>query len=379
MKKLIQIFIALQCVVFFTANVFAYNFTVDGIYYNVNSDNTTVSVTYKTTNYNSYSGDIVIPSEVTYNETTYSVTKIGNEAFRYCRNLTSIVIPNSITSIGNGAFYDCRIMTSILIPNSVTYLGDRVFGHCSVLDSVVIPNSVTYIGVDLFYSCEGLTSIVLPNSISSLRTEMFRQCTGLSSITIPNNITEIEGHVFEGCSNLSSVTLSDNLIAMGEWAFWGCSRLSSITIPSNVASIGNYAFSSCSSLRTVVCKGVEPASITNVTFYGLNYNNMTLIVPCEKQSVYHQAIGWSAFTNIEEDCVGLNDIEQENSIIFYPNPVKDNVSLNAEGNVVIYNNLGQIVKHVNNVNAKTTISVADLKKGVYYLKVGNKQQKLVKE
>ena len=379
MKRLIQIFIALQCVVFFTANVFAYNFTVDGIYYNINSDNTTVSVTYKTTNYNSYSGDIVIPLTVTYNGITYSVTKIGNEAFRYCRNLTSVVIPNSITYIGAASFIGCKTLTSILIPNSVTYIGHSSFGRCEVLDSVIVPNSVTSIGEKAFYECLSLTYISLPNSLTYLSEGMFKGCTSLVSIILPNSITIMEGHIFESCTNLNSVTIPEGVTSLGEWTFWNCSGLSSITIPMNVESIGDYSFSNCTSLNTIRCKGLEPPTLLSTVFTNVNKNNITLIVPCGKQNVYHQAIGWSAFTNIEEDCVGLNDIEQESSIIFYPNPVKDNVSLNAEGTVVIYNNLGQIVKQVNNVNAKTTISIADLKKGVYYLKVGNKQQKLVKE
>lgn len=66
----------------------AYDFIVDGIYYNYNGDGGTVSVTYKNKDYDSYSGSVVIPSTVTYDGTTYSVTKIGESAFERCRQLT---------------------------------------------------------------------------------------------------------------------------------------------------------------------------------------------------------------------------------------------------------------------------------------------------
>ena len=74
----------------------AYDFEVDGIYYNKNSDGTSVSVTYKDkdSNYNSYSGSVTIPSQVTHSGTPYSVTKIGSNAFFKCSGLTSVTIPN---------------------------------------------------------------------------------------------------------------------------------------------------------------------------------------------------------------------------------------------------------------------------------------------
>jgi len=115
----------------------AYNFSVDGIYYNKNSDGTSVTVTYKTTSYNSYSGSVVIPSTVTYNDTEYSVTSIGSSAFRACSGLTSVTIPESVTSIGAYAFYWCSSLTSVTIPNSVTSIGDCAFGGCSGLTFVV--------------------------------------------------------------------------------------------------------------------------------------------------------------------------------------------------------------------------------------------------
>ncbi len=85
----------------------AYDFQVDGIYYDINGEEVTVTNETGGSNSNSYSGELVIPSSVTYEGKEYSVTSIGNGAFDYCSGLTSIEIPNSVTSIGDGAFYSC--------------------------------------------------------------------------------------------------------------------------------------------------------------------------------------------------------------------------------------------------------------------------------
>ena len=83
-----------------------FEFTVDGVRYSVNDDNTTVTVA----GYPSGSkptGDLTIPESVTFRGISFSVTKIGDKALRSCTGLTSVTIPNSVTSIGYWAFCDC--------------------------------------------------------------------------------------------------------------------------------------------------------------------------------------------------------------------------------------------------------------------------------
>ena len=142
----------------------AYDCKVDGIYYDLNNDDKTASVTYmslgSSNNKDAYVGNIIIPESTTYNGTTYSVTSIGNRAFHGCSGLTSVTIPNFVTSIGEYAFYYCSGLTSVTIPNSVTSIGYNAFADCSGLTSVTIPNSVTSIGYDAFRGCSGLTKLV---------------------------------------------------------------------------------------------------------------------------------------------------------------------------------------------------------------------------
>ncbi|MBQ0113967.1 MAG: leucine-rich repeat domain-containing protein, partial [Bacteroidales bacterium] len=201
MKKVSILLVMLLCI---SANIFAQDFGVvnsDGkpIYYNITSSTEprTVEVTrlpdeYWLYNEYKYAGVINIPESVTYNGNTYSVTSIGDSAFSFCSNLTSITIPNSVTSIGYRAFFCCYGLTSVTIPNSVTSIGDGAFDSCTDLTSITIPNSVTSIGYATFRGCSGLTSVTIPNSVTSIGQGAFYLCPLVTLRMKPENPPTIE-------------------------------------------------------------------------------------------------------------------------------------------------------------------------------------------
>ena len=87
MRKLLSLFLALVA----TTSLWAYDFEVDGIYYDY-LDGNNVEVTFPPTIYDEYSGKVIIPSTVTYNGTTYNVTRIRDYAFTSCTSLTSVSV-----------------------------------------------------------------------------------------------------------------------------------------------------------------------------------------------------------------------------------------------------------------------------------------------
>ena len=280
--------------------LWAYDFQSGDLYYNITSNVApyTVEVTSGNTK---YSGDITIPSSVTYNGITYAVTGIGYQAFYKCSSLTSVTIPNSVTSIGTSAFEGCSSLTSVTIPSSVTSIGSYAFSDCSTLTSITIPNSVTSIGHHVFNGCvlpkdkfinnsaytsnhwgvtlvdkeqngllikdnvvvgakRDITTATIPNGIVGIGGGAFRHCSSLTSVTIPNSVTSIEDWAFGNCSSLTSVTIPNSVTSIGYHAFYGCSSLTSVTIPEGVTSIGGGAFADCSSLTSVTI----PNSVTSI-------------------------------------------------------------------------------------------------------------------
>lgn len=229
---------------------------INGVYYNLGIKDGQASILPSDERY--YTGNIVIPSTVTYEGKTYNVTSIGSQAFSDCSSLTSINIPESVTSIGKNAFSGCSSLTSINIPNGVTSIGWEAFRDCSSLTSIVLPEGVTLIDVYAFSGCSSLASVNIPNGVTRINRDAFNGCSSLTSIVLPNSVTKIGERAFSGCRSLTSLSINDGVMSIGQNAFAECDKLISVTIPKSVTSIDVEIFKNCPSLTSIVIDKDNP-------------------------------------------------------------------------------------------------------------------------
>jgi hypothetical protein len=199
-----------------STTLWAYDFSVNGIYYNIIASTGTAEVTYCDNTYNSYSGRIVIPSTVKNDNKTYRVTSIGDNAFRGSTELTAVVIGSNVKSLGKRAFLGCTQLTQAGITASVEQIGDYAFAQCTSLQTATMLNREPIeIGAGAFMDCSALTSVkwVSTNALDghgglqSLGTNAFARCTSLISIVLPGPLQHIGTTIFNGCTNLNTVTV----------------------------------------------------------------------------------------------------------------------------------------------------------------------------
>ena len=177
----------------------------------------------------------MIPS--TYDEKP--VTTIGDSAFRICKSLTSLTIPDGVTSIGDKAFYGCSSLMSVTIPDSVTSIGRYAFSGCSGFTSVTIGKSVTSIGMSAFSSCSSLTSLAIGKSVTSIGIAAFFSCSSLTSVTIPDSVTSIGIAALRDCSSLENITfLGDAPSFLGFDVFKNLPSEATITVTAGATGFG---------------------------------------------------------------------------------------------------------------------------------------------
>ena len=259
----------------------AYDFEVGDICYYITSNaDLTVEVMYC-----DYSGIrvISIPSTVVYNDKTYCVTSIGDNAFQGCSKLSSVDIPESVTSIGNSAFSGCSSLTSITIPeSSVTSIGRNAFYSTAWYNKQ--PDGVIYIN-KILYKYKGTmpenTSIKVKEGTVCISSSAFEGCSGLISITIPGSVTSIGRNAFNRTAWYNNQP--DGVIYIGKVLYQYKGSMpanTSIEVKEGTVSISPSAFYDCNSLTSITI----PKSVTSIDF-GHGYSSATTFYACNLTSI----------------------------------------------------------------------------------------------
>ena len=364
MRKILLLFTALLL----SATAMAHDVEIDGIYYNLESYEGEYYATVTCKGESSddykdeYSGDVVIPSSITYNDVTYIVNQISDSAFDYC-SVSSILVPNSVNHIGapNNYWYgvenihvssDNEYYSS---EDGVLFDKDKIRliyfpgGKDTEVRSYSIPEGVVYIGQYAFDQCSFLSSVTIPNTVTSIGSNAFAG-TDLVSVTIPNSVTSIGSNAFGECRNLESVIIGNKVEIIGYEAFANCHSLTSIAIPNSVKTIETGAFYNCTALTAfVVSSDNEYYSSESGVLFNKDKTEL-LRYPIAKSNLTSYTIPNGVKTIASgafEDCNSLTSITIPNSVItigksaFYGTGIWNNEANWANGVLYIDNCLIQ--------------------------------------
>ena len=128
MKKLFTLFIAVMAGIGMMRAEIINHVKIGDLYYNLNTETQKATVTYDLEqSYDNYKRitSINIPESVDYEEVSYSVTAIGNKAFKYCYDLVTVTIPKTVTFIYSEAFFDCYSLSFFTVPSTVTTVSSK--------------------------------------------------------------------------------------------------------------------------------------------------------------------------------------------------------------------------------------------------------------
>ena len=319
-------------------------YTTDGIKYELASATSATDVSTSP----KYSGDIVIPANITLRGHTLNVTGIGDEAFDNCSGVTSVSIPESVTSIGRYAFYNCTGLREVMIPNSVTSVGYSAFEGCTNLNEASLGTGVTSIDSRAFYGCTNLYRVtVFATSVPTLGTQVFDQNASGRRIYVPadskayykaaTNWNAYADYIFDistatgfqsgefdfvitndnvgertveviGAHDVymviipSTVENDGNTYTVTSIAANAFTEryISWVEIPNTVTSIGNRAFYNCAPLVTVIMGSATPPALGTEVFDG-HYQGQSssdmfhIRVPLTSIVAYQETENWASY------------------------------------------------------------------------------------
>lgn len=276
---------------FLTITICMYGFTVDGLNYETLGENKVMVTGLEN---ESFSGELVIPESVTYNNVIYKVTDIQAGAFRGNQGITSVALSNSLEGIYYAAFYQCTNLSSFSIPNSVVHIGLHAFEGTG------------------WYNNQPDGAIYKDNVLLG-----YKKNKPEGDFIIAEGTRVIaDGACFD--TDITSVQFPKTVEAIGQQAFQGCWQLSSIRIPNSVKLIDFRAFAECSKLTEIYSQIEEPFALADEAFRykyinaETYYNRVTLYVPVGTKAKYEATDGWKEFKNIVEmepyDVLGDNTV-----------------------------------------------------------------------
>ena len=360
-------------------NITAQSFVMNGLNFEVTS--TTAKTVQVLPDVIPYTGNIIVPAVVSYQSIDYSVTHIGNCAFKDCLNLTSVIIPSSVTTVGDNAFYGDTNLTAIAIPNSVTALGLNEFAGCSSMKKISVlaavppytpcPNTFGFINKTtciLEVPVGSKTAYQTTSYWSQLQNIVEVANTGLSTDTIHRIITDFQS---DSLINVNRATAGFYILDVRTPAEFNTGHL----IGANIIDYRATNFSveinklDRNIIYLVYCKGGSRSLPTYNQMIALHFREVYMMNGGFDQ---WKVDGLPYETSIVSNTEIL--IAPEQTLNVYPNPANQNLTLDIKNPIKnatlsIVNANGQEVIKQQITNTHFMINVSQLQHGFYFVKV----------
>lgn len=256
--------------------------------------------------------DVEIPAE--WNGLT--VTKIARTTYYDSINdsMMTLVVPNTVTEIGDEAFKNCRNLVSVTLPDTITSIGYRAFFGCIKLADFRIPAGVTELK-NSFLAGTALSAIEIPESVTTIEYGAFAD-TPLREVTIPAGVKNIS-KPFGGCKKLAKIIWKPEESARVEDFFEGIeSEFEFVMEENSTFPWGNFYWSYSTDKRTL--KSVTlPTTLTEIPrgifkdVYSLETINLSEFSPPEYDEYGYLTNALIIRDSAFEGCVGLKSVGEK--------------------------------------------------------------------
>lgn len=233
------------------------NRTSDFIY-KLNRDKNAVIIT----DYIGKKTDVSVPEKID----GYPVVAFDLDFRHNFHNITSIVFPDTIISLGDQIFPPLSSkLKKVVLPKYITRIPDDMFQGCQNLTEIIWPENLEEIGERAFYNMRSpnMTAIVLPKTVKKIGRQAFYLCTNVKSVELPEELEYIENQAFYSCNQLESVKTYQKILYIGDEAFSYCLNLKTFNTPDKKIDYGYGVFIGCAKLNSE-----DQSKITNSGYNG---------------------------------------------------------------------------------------------------------------
>jgi len=213
-------------------------------------------------------------------------------------SILHVIIGEGITSIGQNNIFDCRNLESIIIPNTIEFIEYGAIAYTDKLTKINIPASVKNIANGAFSSNNQLTSVVV-----SENNEFYSSYDG-----VLYNKTKTSLLFYPIGKKNKYFSIPYFVTTLGDFAFLYCCNLKTIYIPNSVKTIGD--MSACD-LTAIIINNDIPPTTSNFCWAGLPKSspNCVLYIPKNSITIYSNNPIWQYFKDYLPIAIKSIDVE----------------------------------------------------------------------